>query len=289
MQGVIPTFNFSSLAFDNFYLIDNVFIARNSCLINEYGGCSLVVKRTVVVRVTGVRFSPSAYLPSLQEGINKSGEPNTRAEFVSLRNLLIPKNQKFIISESPSAYLPSLQDGINKSGEPNTQAEFVSLRNLLIPKDQKFIISESPSAFPTLKKMVMKILFVCKNNRFRSRIATEYFNKINKNKKVKGSGAGVVVGAPLTNFQLKVAKDAEVNIRGKPRGLSSKLLMEQDIIVIVADNVPSLIFKDREYKAKIIRWDIKDVYDNDEKKILKTIEKIKKKVEGLVKKLEDKK
>ncbi len=244
MQGVIPTFNFSSLAFDNFYLIDNVFIPSNSCLINEYGGCSLVVKRTVVVRVTGVRFSPSAYLPSLQEGINKSGEPNTRAEFVSLRNLLIPKNQKFIISESPSA-------------------------------------------FPTLKKMVMKILFVCKNNRFRSRIATEYFNKINKNKKVKGSGAGVVVGAPLTNFQLKVAKDAEVNIRGKPRGLSSKLLMEQDIIVIVADNVPSLIFKDREYKAKIIRWNIKDVYDNDKKKILKTIEKIKNKVERLVKKLED--
>ena len=32
---------------------------------------------------------------------------------------------------------------------------------------------------------------------------------------------------------------------------------------------------------------MKDVYDNDEKKILKTIGKIKKKVERLVKKLED--
>ena len=205
MQGVLPIIftkdDSFSLAFNNFYLIDNVFIPRNSCLINKYGGCSLVVKRTVVVRVTGVRFSPSA--------------------------------------------------------------------------------------FPTLKKMVMKILFVCKNNRFRSRIATEYFNKINKNKKVKGGGAGVVVGAPLTNFQLRIAKNAGINIKGKPRGLSSKLLIEQDIIVIVADNVPSLIFKDREYKAKVVRWNIKDVYDNDEKKILKTIGKIKKKVERLVKKLEN--
>ena len=85
MQGVLPIIftkdDSFSLAFNNFYLIDNVFIPRNSCLINKYGGCSLVVKRTVVVRVTGVRFSPSAF-PTLKKMVMKKINDKEREKYV---------------------------------------------------------------------------------------------------------------------------------------------------------------------------------------------------------------
>jgi len=43
----------------------------------------------------------------------------------------------------------------------------------------------------------MKILFVCKYNRFRSQFAEKYFRRINKNLKV--SSAGIIkVDKPLT-------------------------------------------------------------------------------------------
>ncbi len=134
----------------------------------------------------------------------------------------------------------------------------------------------------------MKILFVCKNNRFRSRVAESYFNSVNENKKVFADSAGIIVGAPLTKYQSNVARKAGLRIDGRPRGLSSKLILSRDLIVIVADNVPSSIFKDRSYSVNVVKWGIKDVYVKDEKKILKTIEEIKSKVRSLVKKLEKK-
>jgi hypothetical protein len=82
MQGVIPIIftkeDIPSLAFD-FDINNKIFIPfsqlntnqsgvetpdrSNFKKVKQYGGCSLVVKRTVVVRVTGVRFSPSAFYP----------------------------------------------------------------------------------------------------------------------------------------------------------------------------------------------------------------------------------
>ena len=40
----------------------------------------------------------------------------------------------------------------------------------------------------------MKILFICRHNRFRSKIAEAYFNKINKNKNLIAKGAGIFPG-----------------------------------------------------------------------------------------------
>tara|TARA_Y100000310_G_scaffold329177_1_gene398534 strand:- start:352 stop:588 length:237 start_codon:yes stop_codon:yes gene_type:complete len=59
MQGVIPIFNFSSLAPLTF---NNVFIPVSSRLTNKYMADVVQrLERTVVVRKTGVRFSPSAF------------------------------------------------------------------------------------------------------------------------------------------------------------------------------------------------------------------------------------
>ena len=77
-----------------------------------------------------------------------------------------------------------------------------------------------------------------------------------------------------------------IDIRGKPRGLSSKLLKWQDIIVIVADNVPPEIFRDnKKYRKKLIVWKISDNKNDTAHEINLIVNKIKGKVEGLVKKL----
>ena len=40
----------------------------------------------------------------------------------------------------------------------------------------------------------MKILFICKYNAFRSKVAESYFNKMNKNKKIKAFSRGFIMG-----------------------------------------------------------------------------------------------
>jgi protein-tyrosine-phosphatase len=131
----------------------------------------------------------------------------------------------------------------------------------------------------------MKILFVCKYNRFRSRVAEAYFNLVNKDKKVKCSSAGLIEGNPLSKFEVRVARSAGLNINGDPTSLSSKLIMDQDLIVIVAKDVPRSVFNNKDYKAKVVEWKIGDVYVQDERKIMKVIDKIKVKVDKLVRKI----
>jgi len=133
----------------------------------------------------------------------------------------------------------------------------------------------------------MKILFICKHNRFRSRVATSFFNKINKNKKNKAKGAGIYSDySYLDKDEVKISKELGIDIRGKPKKINSKLLKWQNRVIIVADNVKKSQIKDYN-KHKITLWKIHDVDDaKDVKKAIKiTIKKIMKKVERLVKEL----
>ncbi len=133
-----------------------------------------------------------------------------------------------------------------------------------------------------------KILFVCKYNRFRSRIAEAYFNKINKNKNFKAESAGIFQGRfPLDSQQVRLTKKAGININGKPRGISVDLLKKIDLIIIVADNIPKNLFKIKDkYLQEIIVWKIPDEQNGNEKNIIKIINSIKNKVNILIKKLE---
>ncbi len=124
----------------------------------------------------------------------------------------------------------------------------------------------------------MKILFICKYNRFRSRIAEAIFNKLNKNKKYKVKSAGIIRGNPLDKNQLNIAKKLELNIKGNPKGLASSLLKWQDITVIVADNVPPEIINNKKHGKKLIVWKIPDAKTNSRKEIEEIINKIKNKV-----------
>ena len=129
----------------------------------------------------------------------------------------------------------------------------------------------------------MNILFICKYNRFRSRVAEAYFKKINKNKDIKIKSAGIIQGSyPIDEQQYKIAKEFEININGKPQGVSTELLKWLDIMVIVANDVPKKIFRDnKKYGKNTIVWKIKDENFGNEDNIRKIISKIIKKVDKL--------
>jgi len=134
-----------------------------------------------------------------------------------------------------------------------------------------------------MKTKVKNILFVCKNNRFRSKVAEAYFKKINK--KIKVSSAGLFQGFPMSKKTIVIAKGLGLKLKGKPRAMSNKLLTEQDIIIIVANDVPEKVFIKR-YCKKIIVWKIPDAGKIEKKAIEKPIKEIIKKVDALNKQLE---
>jgi protein-tyrosine-phosphatase len=133
----------------------------------------------------------------------------------------------------------------------------------------------------------MKILFVCKYNRFRSRVAEAYFNKINKNKHIKATSRGLIKGDyPLNRTEVSAAKKLGIDISGRPRAMDVDLLKKTDLVVIVADNVPKETFYTT-FKKRVIVWKIRDLEYRDGKDLIqRKIKRIMRKVKRLSKRLE---
>jgi len=127
----------------------------------------------------------------------------------------------------------------------------------------------------------MNILFICKYNRFRSRIAEAYFNKIG-NSDGKARSAGIVPGIPITEDILKISRKYGLDIKGIPIGLTHQLLQWSDVIIIISDNISKDLFSEEiiNDRKKIIKWDLKDAKTPADRPGL--IEAIKRKVDDLV-------
>ncbi len=159
----------------------------------------------------------------------------------------------------------------------------------------------SPS---TLLKMV-KILFVCKYNAFRSPVAEKYFKKIsseqvqassdknvrrNKNPRNQVISEGLIMGGKADKEQVRIAREVlgiDISNR-KPAPLDLDDMIEADKIIVVAKDIPKKIF---DYQLepimkKVVVWRIKDEQKMNQKNIKKIILKIKKKVDELNKELE---
>lgn len=134
--------------------------------------------------------------------------------------------------------------------------------------------------------MLKKILFVCKYNRFRSRIAESYFKKLNKNKKIKINSAGLIKGDAVNKKVIDVAKDYGLSIKGNTKGLEERMLLEYDLIVVVADNVPRNFF--RRFYNKLIYIPIKDANSNNEREVRNRIKEIINKLKKLNKTINSK-
>ena len=136
-----------------------------------------------------------------------------------------------------------------------------------------------------------KILFVCKYNAFRSRVAEEYFNKINPR-----NGAisrGIIMGEDSDGVQRKVAKFLlGINIsKRKPLPLTFQDMKNSDLIVVVANDIPKIIFNYPlpSIQKKLVIWKIKDEQNMNEANIRKIVLAIKRKIDALTKKLQKQK
>lgn len=134
----------------------------------------------------------------------------------------------------------------------------------------------------------MNIIFVCRHNAFRSRVAEAYFKSINKNKNLKAISGGLIKGGFPSSNQIKAMKQENINLVSKPKNISADLLAKQDLTIITADDIPLSLFDNKEYNKKVIQWKIPDVLDNNKEKAIKTIRLIKNKVQQLIKDLENK-
>ena len=129
----------------------------------------------------------------------------------------------------------------------------------------------------------MKILFVCRQNRFRSKVAEAYFRKINKNKKIKVESAGIFKGYLVVKNVLDIGRKLGINIKQGTRGLKEEDRKTFDIMVIVANDIPKSLFN---AAKKVILWRIPDTSQENRKRIEIIMKQIFKKVDKLNRNLE---
>ena len=130
----------------------------------------------------------------------------------------------------------------------------------------------------------MNILFICKHNRFRSKIAESIFNKLNKNWSNESKSAGIIPGSyPLDKTEVQAAKELDIKLERKPRVIEEELLKWSNILIVVADDVPKETFSKYEKEGRKIEfWDVEDLKVDDKEKAKGIILKIKDKVENFV-------
>lgn len=98
--------------------------------------------------------------------------------------------------------------------------------------------------------------------------------------------AGLIKGRyPLDENEVSAAKELGIKLAGKPRGISTELLIKTDIIIITADDVPSNIFDAEKYGKELIIWKIPDTKSNEREEIINIIKTIENKVKELVERL----
>ena len=135
---------------------------------------------------------------------------------------------------------------------------------------------------------MVKVLFICKHNRFRSRVAEVYFNNSNRKSRKnenRAKSAGIYPNNdPLDKSEVALARKFGIDIRGKPKKISPALLKWQDVIVIVADDVRKRQIKNHK-KYKVIMWKVKDTDIVDEKKIKRIIKEIIKRIDSFNRKI----
>ena len=128
----------------------------------------------------------------------------------------------------------------------------------------------------------MRVLFICKHNRFRSKVAEALFKEYNKNKKIKADSAGVDLDYILVakNVIKALNKFGVKKVNRHPKKINQRLIDKSDLIVIVANNINRNIFK--KYKKKIIVWKISDTKQSDYEGILKRTKLIEKRIKKLI-------
>ena len=120
----------------------------------------------------------------------------------------------------------------------------------------------------------MNILLVCKFNRFRSKIAEAFFKKFTD---YNVKSAGIIKGPPIDDEILRCAHKFGLKLTRTIRALDWSMLKWQDVIIIVANNVPKKFFEDIRLVKDVRVWQIPDTIGiEDRMDVIKLIkEKVK--------------
>jgi protein-tyrosine phosphatase len=126
-----------------------------------------------------------------------------------------------------------------------------------------------------------KVLFVCKHNRARSKIAEVIFNKLAEERGIdaRAESAGLLLDEKLpfvAESVIKLMAEKGYKIGGKPMQLTFRMLDNFDTIVIISEGFDEKMFDN--FKGKIFIWKIKDASSSDLTGIRKIIDEIEKDV-----------
>ena len=124
----------------------------------------------------------------------------------------------------------------------------------------------------------IKILFVCKYNRFRSKVAESFLAHFGSETfSVKSSGVMIDELRPYVSETTKIIlREKGISVvSDKSHLINHELISWADKIVVVADNILTDIFP----KSKLIVWKVHDASEHDELRVREIIGEI----ENLVK------
>lgn len=140
-----------------------------------------------------------------------------------------------------------------------------------------------------VKHSTFNILFVCRHNKFRSKFAEAYFDKINKNPQIVAKSAGIFPDEhPMNPNEVKAAKKFGVKLNGKARPVTTDLLRWNDLLILITNDIvsPKKLFNYEHFKSRVIVWKIKDDLTGSDKEIESRLKKVSKRVNNLNKSLE---
>jgi protein-tyrosine-phosphatase len=130
----------------------------------------------------------------------------------------------------------------------------------------------------------MKIIFVCRHNRFRSKVGECIFNSFNKNKRIIAESAGIIIDRnPVCLNVLNLMKEKRYEIKDViPRQITSAEVNNYNKIIIVANNIEPNFFKNS-FNGEILWWKVSDCDEKDIEGIKKRIDEIEEKVRRFMK------
>lgn len=126
----------------------------------------------------------------------------------------------------------------------------------------------------------MNILFICKHNRFRSKVAEALFKKYASKDNVKSAGMKLDIGFPYVAPVVKeVLKEYGIkHVEDKPQLINKQLIGWAEKIIVVADDVSPDNFP----RDKIEVWSIQDCHQDDEEGIRFRVNDIEKRIKKIV-------
>ena len=131
----------------------------------------------------------------------------------------------------------------------------------------------------------MNILFICKHNRFRSKVAEAIFNKYNKNSEIKARSAGIKLDMArlyVADNVKKILQQKSISVNDDIKVVNLETLKWADKIIIVGDNIN----KEELPKEKIMDiWKIQDCDESEYDVIKLRVNEIENRILEMIKKL----